>query len=140
MANMPDHQKSAPSLAVPPNPAEEWEIQQREPDLAVVPVKVLDPVTMFRLPARKWSAFTVTLSTTFQQIASGPDFKRSAIYLSFDGDMKLSFTGASGSGATLHALAGGTVPMVELPITAPIYAAAVSGTVTLGVIIALWAD
>lgn len=122
-----------------PNPSVP-DVQQREIPLPAVLVKPDGPVTTHELPTRRAAAFTEVLTdTTYHKVLSGPDEKRKRVVISTDGDLFVSFTGATGSGMRLHGAAAiqGTV---EITYIGAIWIAAVSGTVNVGFLVEYWAD
>lgn len=122
----------------PPNPPER-DVQQRQWPVEPIPVKPVGPVGVEELPADKGAAFTEVLTTTMRKILAGPDPKRKQVIMSCDGDILISFSGSTGSGARFHGAAA-VGPIIPLTYTGAIYAQAVTGTVNLGVIAEYWAD
>lgn len=124
----------------PPNPDVYAVQQEPEPTPGYVPVCQVGPVNAIMMPARRMSAFTEVLDTNMRYVLNGPDAKRAWVQISADGDLLLSTTGNSGSGARVHFGAAGQGSPVVIPTTAPIYLAAVTGTVTVGILVGYWAD
>lgn len=125
----------------PPNP-DVYAVQQEPEPIVSVPVTLAGPANVVPLPVRRMAAFTEICAATdgFHRIANGPDPKRAWVQLSADADILLSTTGNAGSGARLHYGAAGQGSPNKFETISDIYIAAVTGTVTVGVVIGYWAD
>lgn len=116
------------------------EIFQEDYQVPVVMVKQDGPVTTHELPTMHGAAFTEVLSdTNYRKILSGPDEKRKRVVITTDGDLFISFTGATGSGLRLHGAAA-VQGQIEITYVGSIWVAAVTGTVNVGVLVEYWAD
>lgn len=114
------------------------EIFQEDYEVPVVMVKQDGPITTHELPTTHGAAFTEQITTSYTKILAGPDEKRKRVVINCDATIFLSFTGNAGSGMRLGTASSSG--QLTLTYIGPIYVAALTGTVNVGVLVEYWAD
>lgn len=130
---------TAPGFVEPPASPEVDQILQYEPvDQIVVPVEIKGTVQTDELPCQKGAAFTYAATSTMSRILNGPDLKRKRVVLTTDGSIKISFTGAQGSGMPVIGSSSATAQLV-ITYVGEIWVQATTGSPNVGVLVEYWA-
>jgi hypothetical protein len=114
------------------------ELLQENPQMVAVPVDIRGPVMVIPVGSRSAPAFSQVLNGAYQNVLSGLDHKRRRATLIGDGEWDYSHSGVPGSGCRIPA----DVPVV-IEHGDAVYArehAGAGATVTLAVIVEVWAD